>query len=90
MPIVENRRPPAQTARIMGTGIEVWQVVKTYLEVDRDWARLRAAYEWLPEADLREALSYANDHREAITARIEEDYRYLPEGLRPTFPIGWD
>jgi uncharacterized protein (DUF433 family) len=90
MPIIENRRPPAESARIMGTGIEVWQVVKTYLEAGCDWERLKSAYTWLPEADLREALSYANDHRDDITARIREDYQYLPEELRPSFPIRWD
>ena len=75
-------RPPEQTACILGTGIEVWKVVRTYLEVGRDWSCLRTAYHWLTETQLRDALRYAEEHAEAINARIQEDCSYLPEALR--------
>ena len=29
-------RPPEQTARILGSGLEVWEVYKAYLEMGRD------------------------------------------------------
>src|SRR5262245_38485662 len=79
MPIVVDTHTPAQRARLMGTGIEVWQIIQTYLEVGCDWGRLRRSYDWLSEADLREALTSANEHREEIADCIRENYSYLPE-----------
>jgi uncharacterized protein (DUF433 family) len=76
-------RPPEQMARILGTGIEVWEVVKTYLEVGRDQERLRRAYHWLTDEQIQAAFDYANAHNEAILARIRADYRHLPEDERP-------
>jgi uncharacterized protein (DUF433 family) len=90
MPILVDNHTPAPRARIMGTGIEVWQVVQTYLEARCHWARLRQSYDWLSEADLRDALAFANEHRQEIAERIHENYACLPEELRPTFPICWD
>lgn len=74
---------PEYAARILGTGLEVWEIYKTYLEVSQDATRLRRAYHWLTEEQIHAALVYARIHRAAILARIEEDYRYLPEGERP-------
>jgi uncharacterized protein (DUF433 family) len=77
-------RPPAQTARILGTGLEVWEVYKVFLEVGRDPARLRRAFHWLTEEQLQAALDYAAAHEPAIMARIRADYARLPEELRPS------
>jgi uncharacterized protein (DUF433 family) len=82
-PGIAVSRSPEQTARILGTGNEVWEVYKTYLEVGRDEARLQRAYHWLTEEQLRAALAYAAEHRAAILERIREDYEYLPEDERP-------
>jgi uncharacterized protein (DUF433 family) len=76
-------RRPEQTARILGTGLEVWEVYKVFLEVDRDPERLRRAFNWLTEEQLRAALDYAAAHEPAIIARIRADYARLPEELRP-------
>lgn len=78
IPGIVVSRSPEQTARILGTGIEVWEVVRTYLEVDRDSQRLQNAFHWLSAAQLDAALEYAREHREAITARLEEHYSFLP------------
>jgi uncharacterized protein (DUF433 family) len=47
--ITVSGRPPEQTARIAGTGIEVFEVLKVYDAADRDWQRLRDAFHWLSE-----------------------------------------
>jgi uncharacterized protein (DUF433 family) len=87
--IVVSTRPAEQTARVLGTGIKVWQIARTYLEVGRDWDRLRTAYHWLTEAQLRDAMRYAEEHAQAIDDRIQEDYARLPEDLRPDPPLHW-
>lgn len=83
VPGIVVARSPEQTARILGAGIEVWEVIKTFIEVGRDYERLRRAYRWLSEAQLQAAFAYAGAHREAISERIREDYRHLPQDERP-------
>jgi uncharacterized protein (DUF433 family) len=78
VPGIVESRDPKQTARILGTGVEVWEVVRTFIEVGHDAERLQRAYHWLSEAQLAAALEYAREHRPAITARLEEHYRFLP------------
>ncbi|MGE0540233.1 MAG: DUF433 domain-containing protein [Dehalococcoidia bacterium] len=87
--IIVDRRPAEVRARILGTGLEVWEVVKTYHEVGEDWPRFRACYEQLTEDQLRAALTYAKSHWEVIGPRIAEGYTHVPESLRETIPARW-
>jgi len=50
--------PSGRRAILAGTGLDVWEVIATYKSLDRDVARLRDAYHWLTEAQLRAALGY--------------------------------
>ena len=90
MPIVESAGAPAYRARIMGTGLEVWEIVRTYLEVGRDWDDLKASFHWLRESDLVDAIEYAQQHVAEIDAVIQENYAGFPEDLRPDPPLHWD
>jgi len=85
--ISADTRPVEERAHIMGAGVEVWEVLKTWFEVDEDWSRLRNCYDWLTEDQLRAAMAYAQEHWEVIRARIAEDYTYLPESLRDEIPL---
>lgn len=87
--IIVDRRPAEVRARILGTGLEVWEVAKTYYEVGEDWHRLRGCYERLTEDQLRAALAYAEQHWDVIQERIAEDYTHVPESLRDTIPARW-
>jgi uncharacterized protein (DUF433 family) len=73
--IIEANCTPAQTARIAGTGIEVFAVYRTYVELDRRWASLREAFHWLTEAQLHAALAYAEAHPDAMAECLEADAR---------------
>ncbi len=90
MPIVESAGAPPYRARIMGTGLEVWEIVRTYLEVGREWSRLKSSFHWLRESDLVDALEYARQHVAVIDARIQEDYALFPEALGPDPRLHWD
>jgi uncharacterized protein (DUF433 family) len=81
--------PPEATARVLGTGIEVWEIVRTYLEVGRNWERLRAAYDWLSPEQLDAALAFAKQHAAVIQDRIQREYAYLPPDLRPEVEPHW-
>jgi len=87
--IIVNRRPPEQTARILGTGIEVWEVARAYHEVGEDWARLRDCYGVLSEEQLRAALTFARKYWDLIEARIAENYACVPESFRDAIPDRW-
>jgi len=50
--------PSGRRARIEGTGIEVWEVISSYLALEKDEHRLREAYHWLSERQVLAALGY--------------------------------
>lgn len=60
-------------ARIAGTGIEVWEVIATYKGVDEDFARLRKAYHWLTEQQLRAAIGYYVIYTDEIDRLIKQN-----------------
>lgn len=79
-------RPPEQTARILGAGIEVWEVAKAYFEVGQDVEQLAIALDFLTSDQIDAALDFTRKHWPAIRARIEEDYARVPENLRAGIP----
>ena len=68
-------RHPEQSARIEGTGIEVFEVLKVYRAAGEDWEQLRESFDWLSENQLRAALAYSVAHPQEMNARLkaEED-----------------
>ncbi len=77
--------PLGREARVAGTGVEVFEVVRTYRQADENWDRLSAAYHWLSEQQLRAALAYARAYPEEIAARLEEEARWQPEEIRTRY-----
>jgi uncharacterized protein (DUF433 family) len=67
------REDGGRTARIVGTGLEVFEIVSAYRNMDESWDRLRAAFHWLSDDQLRAALRYAEVHAAEVNARLEEE-----------------
>lgn len=57
--IIFANGPTGRRARIARTGIEVFEVVRTYCAVDKDRGKLATAYHWLRPEQLDTALTYA-------------------------------
>ncbi len=57
--------PTERRARIQGTGIDVFEVIKSYRPVGEAWERVRAAYTWLTEEQSRAALTFYAKNRSA-------------------------
>jgi uncharacterized protein (DUF433 family) len=76
-----------RVARLPGTGLAVYEVVRTLREVDNDAARLRAAYHWLTEPQLRSALAYAEAYPEEIEQRLIDEADWTPDRLWQTYPF---
>jgi uncharacterized protein (DUF433 family) len=65
--------PAGRRARIEGTGIDVWEVVASYLAVERDEQRLKAAYHWLSERQILAALGYFRAYPDEIQGMVDEN-----------------
>lgn len=72
---------------VAGSGLEVWEVVATWKEVGRNYDRLRAAYDWLVEPQLRAALSYYELYGEDVDARLEREARLTSERVQNELPF---
>jgi uncharacterized protein (DUF433 family) len=56
-----------------GTGIEVWEVARQYLNSGRNERRVRRAFHWVPAQRVAAALKYYDLYPEEIDSRIAED-----------------
>jgi uncharacterized protein (DUF433 family) len=79
--------PAGRRARIAGTGIDVFEIVRDYRTMGADWAQLRRAYHWLDERQLRAALAYAEAYPEEIETRLHAEERWTPERVWQTYPF---
>src|SRR5919201_6867430 len=79
--------PTGRRARIAGTGIDVFEIVRDHRAMGADWAQLRHAYHWLDERQLRAALAYAEAYPEEIETRLHAEERWTPERVWQTYPF---
>lgn len=78
--------PSGRRARIAGTGLDVWEVIATYKSLDRDFERLRRAYHWLSQPQLRAALGYYASYPEEIERHIARNEAWTKERLAERYP----
>jgi uncharacterized protein (DUF433 family) len=78
--------PSGRRARIAGTGLDVWEVVSTYKSLNRDDGRLRDAYHWLSEPQLRSALAYFRLYPEEIERQIVRNEAWSKDQLADRHP----
>jgi uncharacterized protein (DUF433 family) len=77
----------SRRAAVAGTGLEVWEVVRTYEEVGEDYGELRKSYPWLSEPQLRAALSYYELYPDEIEARLKLEESWMPERVKKEMPF---
>lgn len=78
--------PSGRRARIAGTGLDVWEVIATYKSLDQDEIRLRAAYHWLAEPQLRAALAYYRLYADEIERQTARNESWSSEKLAASHP----
>ncbi len=76
-----------RVARIAGTGLEVFEVVQAYRGMENSWPRLKEAFHWLSDMQLRAALAYAEAYPEEIEEQIRRDEQWTPETLWERHPF---
>jgi uncharacterized protein (DUF433 family) len=84
--IVFADEPAGRRARIAGTGIDVWEVVREYRANSGDLDTLRQAFHWLQERQLQAALRYAESYPEEIEAFVCGDDQVIVEEVWAKYP----
>jgi uncharacterized protein (DUF433 family) len=79
--------PTGRRARVAGTGLDVWEIIATYRNVERVQKRLKKAYPRLDDLKLRAALSYYECYTAEIDERISENEAWTPETLKSRYPF---
>lgn len=72
-------------AKVQGTGLGVWEVIRDLTDLQGDEEKLR---QWLPHVgppQLKAVRLYYEQYRDEIDAEIEANDRALEEGLRSGF-----
>ena len=78
--------PLGGRAHVLGTGLEVFEVVRTWKAVDEDWERLTQAYHWLTDDQLRAALSFYAKNSALVESRLARESRRRVEEVWAQFP----
>ena len=78
--------PSGRRPCIAGSGLDVWEVIATSKSLDRDFDRLRTAYHWLTEPQLRAALGYYAAYPEEIDRQIALNQSWTKERLAARYP----
>ncbi|MGD8771388.1 MAG: DUF433 domain-containing protein [Desulfobacterales bacterium] len=73
-------------ARVAGTGLEVWEIITTYIGVKQNFNRLQKAYHWLTEQQLRAAIGYYIVYREEIDQQIKQNESWSKDTIIENYP----
>ncbi|MDY7030794.1 MAG: DUF433 domain-containing protein [Thermodesulfobacteriota bacterium] len=74
-------------ARVAGTGLEVWEITMTYKSVNQDFERLKKAYHWLTEQQLRAAIGYYTAYQDEIDHQIERNESWSKGTIVKQYPF---
>ena len=72
--------PSGRTAKIGGTGLGVWEVVRDFSR-DQNAGRIRKAFPQLSQAQVTAALMYYSRYRDEIQAKIDANAALTPESI---------
>lgn len=73
-------------ARVAGTGLEVWEIIATFKSVGQDFVRLKSAYHWLNDQQLRAALGFYTAYKEEIDEQIRRNNSWTRDELSSRHP----
>jgi len=76
-----------RVARVAGTGLAMYEIMRAFRDMDNDPDRLRTAYHWLSDQQLRSALAYAEAYPDEMEQRLREDAEWTRERVWETYPF---
>ena len=74
-------------ARVAGSGIDVWEVIATFRGLKEDYEKLKKAYHWFNNQQIRSALSYYALYPEEIDELIDQNERMTQDEIVKKFPF---
>jgi uncharacterized protein (DUF433 family) len=77
--------PSGRTAKIGGTGLAVWEVLRDFTR-DNDLKRVQAAFPQLSQPQLTAALMYYRRYPDDIRREIEANSALTPESIENQYP----
>lgn len=77
--------PSGRTAKIGGTGLGVWEVVRDFSR-DQDADRIRIAFPQLSQAQVTAALMYYARYRDEVQAKIDANAALTPVMIEKQYP----
>ncbi len=78
--------PSGRTAKIAGTGLGVWEVLRDFRQAGEDLKALRAAFPTLTQPQLTAALMYAQTYPKDVDREVEENAALTAEVLIERYP----
>jgi len=79
--------PTGKRAKIAGTGIDIWEFIATFKGLGEDYNKLKEAYHWLSNQQIRSALSYYALYPDDIEERITRNDNITQEQVIKRFPF---
>ena len=78
--------PGGRTAKIMGTGLGVWEMIRDYLAIGEREDRLQEIFPHLTRAQIGAARNYFLRYRDEIQRRIDENAALTLEAVVAQYP----
>lgn len=77
--------PAGRRAKVAGTGLAVWEVLRDYVR-DKNLDRLRKAFPQLSQAQITAALMYYGRYTDEIRREVDVSAALTPEEVERRFP----
>jgi uncharacterized protein (DUF433 family) len=85
--IVFVEGPAGRRPRIEGTGIDVWELISAYQELNNDLSALKDAFHWLTDRQLMAAIGYAKIYPDEIEMFIKKNRAWSKEKAHTELPF---
>ncbi|MEW6416868.1 MAG: hypothetical protein AB1480_01965 [Nitrospirota bacterium] len=79
--------PAGRRARIEGTGIDVWELISAYQELNNDIHALKETFHWLTDRQIMAAIGYAKTYPDEIKKLIEMNRAWSKEKAHSELPF---
>jgi uncharacterized protein (DUF433 family) len=79
--------PTGRRAKIAGTGIDIWEFIATFKGLGENYDKLKKAYHWLNDQQIRSALCYYALYPNEIDERIHRNDDITEAQIIERFPF---
>ncbi|MFZ3136880.1 MAG: hypothetical protein WA126_05745 [Thermodesulfovibrionales bacterium] len=79
--------PAGRRARIEGTGIDVWELISAYQELNSDLHGLKEAFHWFTDRQIMAAIGYAKAYPDEIQGLIKMNREWSKEKTHTELPF---